>query len=149
MKYWESIIEEGLSFKEAMEKAHNCYVTRPCWDGVHFKLDNVHFILLKNGRVVEIEDEQTYDKDKNDWILVEITQEALNLFNITDFNEVNKFCGFCNEPSEEEGYPMGDIEGEDLILMKNGTYSIYNCWYRGGDSLLSNVKFCPYCGRKL
>ena len=60
-----------------------------------------------------------------------------------------KKCDFCVIATNEDELKLGEVNGEELLKMKNGTYAIYNCWYRGEYSLLENVKFCPYCGRRL
>jgi len=39
MKYWKTIIDKNLSFKNIkrqIKEYQPYYATRPCWDGVHF-----------------------------------------------------------------------------------------------------------------
>ena len=82
MKYWDKAIVKDLSYDEAEKQAKEnrlCYITRPEWEGFHFydKLGD-YCILLKNGDLV-IFPKEIYDKDKNDWMVVSITDDALEI----------------------------------------------------------------------
>lgn len=78
MKYWKRIIKEGLTYAEAKEQIkQGYYVTRPEWEGVHYEMAGKYRILLKDGTVIKPTEEEIWDKDKNDWMVVAITKEAV------------------------------------------------------------------------
>lgn len=88
MKFWEQIISKNVSYDYALNyiKSYKgtSYITRPEWDGVHFiSKNNEYCILLKTGEVL-IDESEVYDKDKNDWLIVTITDKAVKLLEDKD-----------------------------------------------------------------
>lgn len=80
MKYWVIALKCGLNYEQAKDYARRyrpIYITRPEWNGVHFfNVYGDYCILLKTGEVV-INPEEIYDTDKDDWIEVIITTDAV------------------------------------------------------------------------
>ena len=90
MRYWNKILKNHLSFKQAADiMIQNIYfATRPDWDGVHF-LDKrgEYKILLKSGEVIELtinELDKIHCRDKNDWMIVELTARAKDILKKKD-----------------------------------------------------------------
>lgn len=88
MKYWDGLIATNLSFNEAnrqIEKYRPYYTTRPDWEGVHFySKQGQYCILFKDGHVETDILEKVWDKDKNDWMIVTITDEAVKILEGND-----------------------------------------------------------------
>ncbi|MDV3426601.1 MAG: hypothetical protein LIR50_05360 [Bacillota bacterium] len=83
MKYWDHVITKELTFNQAKDQIHKYkpyYMTRPEWDGVHFydKFGEYN-ILFKDGHVEYNMIDKAWDKDKSDWMIVTITDEALQI----------------------------------------------------------------------
>lgn len=88
MKYWEREIFKNLKYNEAERAIRNTtpthYITRPEWEGVHFyNKYGDYCILLKSGEVV-VEPEEIYDTDKQDWMVVSITEQAVEILQAYD-----------------------------------------------------------------
>ena len=81
--YINHVIESSLTFEEAYEHISTyqktSFVTRPEWKGVHFMSDNRYYILLKTGEVIEVKIEDVESKNKHDWSIVTITDEAVEI----------------------------------------------------------------------
>ena len=83
MKFWEYVIEAGVSCEEACEYIYNypktSFITRPEWKGIHFVSGDKYYILLEDGEVKEVEIEDVWCQNKHDWLIITITQEAEEL----------------------------------------------------------------------
>lgn len=92
MKYWNKILKEGLTYEFAkQQREEGEIVTRPCWDGVHFNAFNHTWILEHTGELIMCESEDDiWDRDKNDWIVVELTKEISETFNKKFFSLLHK-----------------------------------------------------------
>lgn len=81
--YVNHVIESSLTFKEAYEHISTyqktSFITRPEWKGVHFMSDNRYHILLKTGEVIKVKIEDVESKNKHDWSIVTITDEAIEI----------------------------------------------------------------------
>lgn len=55
-------------------------------------------------------------------------------------------CSYCSEVNQEK-----DLEGTDGICFdeKTCTYYLYIEHFRYEKNRVTNIKYCPYCGRKL
>lgn len=82
-KYWNEIISNNLSYEEArknIEEFHPYYMTRPEWQGVHFYDKNGKYcILFKDGHIEKDMEDKVWNKDSNDWMIVTITEEAVQI----------------------------------------------------------------------
>lgn len=83
MKFWRRVIDSERSYESALNyiKTYpaSSYITRPEWDGIHFiSKDGSYCILLKNGEIL-IDESEVWSTDKNDWLVVTITDEAVKL----------------------------------------------------------------------
>lgn len=80
MKQYEITINRtSLSYFHAYKLAKEGYcISRREWDGFHFILNDKYYILLETGEILENPKEK-YDTDKNDWIIVNPTPEALKI----------------------------------------------------------------------
>lgn len=80
MKYWEVVIADNYTYEDAESYIRNyqpSYCTRPEWEGVHFYNIYGHYcILFKDGRV-EIDVDDVWSKEESDWMIVSITDEAV------------------------------------------------------------------------
>ena len=87
MKLYDKVQQEGLTYmgadilvqlKEDSEPI--AAITRPEWDGFHFYTkDGRYAILFKDGHVETDMKDKCWDKDKQDWIVVRPTEEAINI----------------------------------------------------------------------
>ena len=80
-KLWEEIIKDGLTYEQALEEGNEgFYFTRPEWLGFHFiDGDSKHTIVTKDKITLNVTEEEVTDKDAVDWMLVSITDEAVEL----------------------------------------------------------------------
>lgn len=83
MKFWEEVVAVDKSYVSALEHIEDnpstSYITRPEWEGVHFIAKGKRYcILLKTGEVL-LDKLKVYDTDKNDWLIVTITDEAIKI----------------------------------------------------------------------
>lgn len=78
-KLWEEIMKNEMTYEEALSK-RGYYFTRPEWDGFHF-IDGSgnHVIITKDRETLIVTEEEVFNKDSNDWMLVSITNEAVIL----------------------------------------------------------------------
>jgi tetratricopeptide (TPR) repeat protein len=80
MKFWKTVIKKNFSWNKANKIIENkpfSYATRPDWDGLHFYNQNHDYcILLKNGDFI-LKADTIYDQDKEDWLIVTPTEEAI------------------------------------------------------------------------
>lgn len=60
---------------------------------------------------------------------------------------MNKVCEYCDTKLNTENY----LQGHDGICYneKNKQYYIYAEHFRNERVFILDVKYCPYCGRKL
>ena len=82
MKFYNEVLNSNLTFETAnrLMKNKKQFATRPCWDGIHFyDKDGNYSMLLKNGKVDNYTLDDIYDKEKNDWILVNPTKKAMKI----------------------------------------------------------------------
>jgi hypothetical protein len=83
MRYWKDIIDKDLSFEEGKEqiiKYKPYYMTRPNWNSIHFyNKQGQYCILFEDGEVMTDCIKNVYFKDKNDWMFVTITDEAVKI----------------------------------------------------------------------
>ena len=80
-KLYNLVYEERLSYDEVIKKVKGGsgkYFTRPEWIGFHYIEDGVYKIMTKSWIILE-DPKEIFDKDKDDWCVVEITMEALKL----------------------------------------------------------------------
>lgn len=88
MKYWDNILLQGLSYDKAVSESHildgdvQSFITRPEWDGVHFMVKDDYYILLKDGSILR-NPKEIYSERKNDWMIVTITAEALEIIKLS------------------------------------------------------------------
>lgn len=88
MKYWEDILKINLKFNEAEELIHKYspyYMTRLEWDGVHFyDKQGKYSILFTDGHIEHNMFNVVWDKDKDDWAIVTITDLAVKILKDKD-----------------------------------------------------------------
>lgn len=86
MRYFKSVLETGLTYKQALKKAKKLKmaVTRPEeWDGIHIEVDKDYFIILKDGQVVANPEEiHNTERKYKDWAVVDITNRAMDKLNL-------------------------------------------------------------------
>jgi hypothetical protein len=88
MKYWEEILLGELTYDKAVKESHlldgdaKSFITRPEWDGVHFMYKDDYYILLKGGAILKNPNE-IYCERKNDWMIVTITAEAIEIIKLS------------------------------------------------------------------
>ena len=79
IKLYSTVYKNNLSYEDALEQCkRGAYITRPEWNGFHYIENGVYKIMLKEGLILE-DPKEVFDKDKNDWCIVEITMEALKI----------------------------------------------------------------------
>lgn len=82
MRYFKSILETGLTYKQALKKAKKIgqAITRPNeWDGIHIEINNDYFIILKDGQIVKNPEEiHNTERKYKDWAVVGITNRAVD-----------------------------------------------------------------------
>lgn len=126
MKYWEHILTKDLTFdkaREIIEKYHPYYTTRPCWDGVHFySKQGQYCILLADGTLLIDALNNAWSKDESDWMIVTISDEAVNIL-----------------------YENSLLEND--LLNQNGKYPVYipeldYFYYPGKEYRFSLVCYC-------
>lgn len=83
MKYYDNVIEAGVSYEEACDYIYTypktSFITRQEWKGVNFVSGGKYYILFEDGEVKEVEIEDVWCQNKHDWLIVTITQEAEEL----------------------------------------------------------------------
>lgn len=83
MRFWNKIISKNLSHEKANELIKDFrpyYTTREEWDGVHFyNKEGQYCILFKDGHVEVDMFEKAWAKDKNDWMIVTVTENAVGI----------------------------------------------------------------------
>lgn len=93
MKMWKEVLVKGMPFNMVQRTIikSTCYYTRPEWEGVHFwSLEYGWCILLKDGKLLtEVLLEKVESKDKDDWMAVSITDEAVKII-VKHFTQLNK-----------------------------------------------------------
>ena len=79
IRLYSTVYKNNLSYEDALEQCkRGAYITRPEWNGFHYIENGVYKIMLKEGLILE-DPKEVFDKDKNDWCIVEITMEALKI----------------------------------------------------------------------
>lgn len=79
VRLYSTVYKNNLSYENALEQCkRGAYITRPEWNGFHYIENGVYKIMLKEGLILE-DPKEVFDKDKNDWCVVEITMEALKI----------------------------------------------------------------------
>lgn len=79
VRLYNTIYKNNLRYEDALEQCkRGAYITRPEWNGFHYIENGVYKIMLKEGLILE-DPKEVFDKDKNDWCIVEITIEALKI----------------------------------------------------------------------
>lgn len=80
MIYWEKALKTDLSYEQAKKFANkgSC-ITRPEYNGIHF-INRVgeYVVLLEDGNTVKNPTE-IQDTDKNDWMIVAISDKGLDI----------------------------------------------------------------------
>ena len=86
------IIKEGLTYKQAKNELvkNGAIITSPEWKGYHFRFFANYCIRLANGEVI-VNPEEIYDKDKNDWMIVDIEDSEM-LYAFNKLVEMNIDC---------------------------------------------------------
>lgn len=76
-KLWEEVAKKNLSYEEVKEHK-GWYFTRPEWKGFHFiDGDGNHVIITKYKELLVVSEEEVWNKDSNDWMIVSIVDEAI------------------------------------------------------------------------
>lgn len=79
IRLYSTVYKNNLSYEDALEQCkRGAYITRPEWNGFHYIENGVYKIMLKEGLILE-DPKEVFDKDKNDWCVVEITMEAIKI----------------------------------------------------------------------
>lgn len=67
------ILKKGLTYEQALNalEEKGSIITRPEWDGYHFRYFENYGIRLANGEII-LNPEEVYDTDKKDWMIVDI-----------------------------------------------------------------------------
>lgn len=82
-RFWKEPFSAGYSFlsiHRQIREFRPSYATRPEWDGVHFYNKHGEYtILLKDGQIIHPKMEEIWDRNKHDWMLVTLTDEAVKL----------------------------------------------------------------------
>ena len=85
-RYYGVAIKGHMTHDEALRELINSKnktlaITRPEWLGLHYvESSGEYCILLRSGKIqLATAPESVWDTDKNDWMLVECTDEALKL----------------------------------------------------------------------
>lgn len=79
VRLYSTIYKNNLNYQEALEQCkRGAYITRPDWKGFHYIENGVYKIMLKEGLILE-DPKEVFDKDKDDWCIVEITTEAIKI----------------------------------------------------------------------
>lgn len=79
VKLYSTVYKNNLSYDEALTHCKlGAFITRPEWNGFHYIEDDVYKIMLKEGYILE-EPKEIWGKEANDWCIVEITMEAINI----------------------------------------------------------------------
>lgn len=79
VRLYSTVYKNNMSYEDALEQCkRGAYITRPEWNGFHYIENGVYKIMLKEGLILE-DPKEVFDKDKNDWCVVEITMEALKI----------------------------------------------------------------------
>lgn len=79
IKLYSIIYKSNLKYEDALRCCENGdYITRLDWNGFHYMEGGVYKIMTKEGIILE-NPKSIYDKDKDDWCVVEITMEALKI----------------------------------------------------------------------
>ena len=70
------ILKKGLTYEQALDalESEGAIITRPEWKGYHFRYFNNYGIRLANGEVI-LNPKEVYDKDKKDWMIVDIQDD--------------------------------------------------------------------------
>lgn len=83
MRYYKAIIEENLTYKQAIKKAKKMdkMITRPSvWDGVHVVTEEDYKILQRTGEILVNPDEiWNTERKYKDWAVVEPTNRAIEI----------------------------------------------------------------------
>ncbi|HLO11094.1 MAG TPA: hypothetical protein VK190_02435 [Pseudoneobacillus sp.] len=81
MKYLDGVIKRKLTFDEVNDYIKNhkyAYATRPGYKSIHvYSKKGKYCILLEDETTLIDAIDIVQDKDKNDWMLVTITDEAV------------------------------------------------------------------------
>ena len=79
IRLYSTIYINNLSYEEALIHCKSgAYITRPEWNGFHYMEGDDYKIMLKEGIVLE-NPKEIQGKGENDWCVVEITMEALQI----------------------------------------------------------------------
>ena len=79
VRLYSTVYKNNLSYDTALVHCKlGAFITRPEWNGFHYIEDGVYKIMLKEGYILE-DPKEIYDKEANDWCIVEITMEALKI----------------------------------------------------------------------
>lgn len=79
IRLYSTIYRNNLGYEDALRYCENgAYITRLDWNGFHYMEGGVYKIMTKEGIILE-NPKSIYDKDKDDWCVVEITMEALKI----------------------------------------------------------------------
>ena len=79
IRLYSTVYKNNLRYEDALEQCkRGAYITRPEWNGFHYIENGIYKIMLKEGLILE-DPKEVFDKDKNDWCIVEITMEALKI----------------------------------------------------------------------
>ena len=79
IRLYSTVYINNLTYEEALVHCKSgAYITRPEWNGFHYIEDDAYKIMLKEGIVLENPNE-IQGKGENDWCVVEITMEALQI----------------------------------------------------------------------
>lgn len=70
------VLKKGLTYEQALNALleDGAIITRPEWEGYHFRYFENYGIRLANGEVI-MNPEEVFDTDKKDWMVVDIKDE--------------------------------------------------------------------------
>lgn len=78
-KYYKRSVVRGMTYEQA-ERLMNrgLIVSRPEWEGFHYKKNDNYYILLENGEIIK-NPEEIFNKESRDWCLVMPSKDALKI----------------------------------------------------------------------
>ena len=79
IRLYSTVYINNLTYEEALVHCKSgAYITRPEWNGFHYIEGDDYKIMLKEGIILE-NPKEIYGKSENDWCVVDITMEALQI----------------------------------------------------------------------
>lgn len=70
-KLYMGIILDCLTYEKALEYLNKgMYITRPEWDGYHYRNSNGEYCIMLKDETILVEPNEIHDTDKDDWMVV-------------------------------------------------------------------------------